>query len=195
MYPSEFTITLPEWTKKELTKIPKIIPKLEERVKLVIKLSQQNIDHQTGGPFAAAVFEKTTGKLVSIGVNRVTPLNISSLHAEIVALSMAQKKLGTFDLGGPGLPEHQLIVNWRPCIMCYGAVIWSGITSLVIGGSGPNMEEITGFDEGPLNENWIEELENRGIEVIPNLLPDEAIKVFQCFKERDMLVYNSRQRT
>ena len=79
--------------------------------------------------------------------------------------------------------------------MCYGAVIWSGVRSLVIGGSGPEMEELTGFDEGPMNENWVEELEKRGIEVIPNFLPHEAIKVFHSFKERDMLVYNSRQGT
>ena len=193
MYPSEVSITLPEWAINELTKIPSIYPTLEERVRLVISLSQKNIDHQTGGPFAAAVFEKKTGKLVSIGLNRVTSLNCSSLHAEVVALSMAQKKLGTFDLGGPDLPDHQLVVNWRPCIMCYGAVIWSGVRSLVIGGSGPEMEVLTGFDEGPLDENWVEELENRGIDVIPNFLPDEAMKVFHSFKERDMLVYNSRQ--
>ena len=193
MYPSEVSITLPEWAINELTKIPSIYPTLEERVRLVISLSQKNIDHQTGGPFAAAVFEKKTGKLVSIGLNRVTSLNCSSLHAEVVALSMAQKKLGTFDLGGPDLPDHQLVVNWRPCIMCYGAVIWSGVRSLVIGGSGPEMEALTGFDEGPLDENWVEELENRGIDVIPNFLPDEAMKVFHSFKERDMLVYNSRQ--
>ncbi|TFH15434.1 nucleoside deaminase [Candidatus Bathyarchaeota archaeon] len=193
LYTNEVTITLTEWTKNEMAKIPQIYTTLEDRVKLVIRLSQKNIDHQTGGPFAAAVFEKTSGKLVSIGVNRVTSLNCSSVHAEIVALSMAQKELGKFDLGGPGLPGHQLVVNWRPCIMCFGAVIWSGVRSLVIGGSGPEMEELTGFDEGPMNENWVEELEKRGIEVIPNFLPDEAIKVFHNFKERGMLVYNSRQ--
>lgn len=162
-------------------------------MRLVIKLSQMNIDHETGGPFAAAVFEKQTGKLVSLGVNRVMPLNCSSAHAEIVALSLAQKKLGTYDLGGEILPDYQLVVNWRPCIMCFGAVIWSGIRSLVLGGSGPEMEQLTGFDEGPLNENWIEELERRGIEVIPNLLPREAIKVFHRYKELNMPVYNSQR--
>lgn len=188
-------ITLPRWTINELAIIPSVYPTLEDRMRLVIQLSHLNINHETGGPFAAAVFEKTTGKLVSIGVNRVTSLNCSTLHAEIVALSMAQKKLGTFDLGGKGLPEHQLVVNWRPCIMCYGAVIWSGVKSLVIGGSSSEMEELTGFDEGPMNESWVEELEKRGIEVIPNFLPNEAIKVFYDFKERGMLVYNGRQGT
>lgn len=194
-YPNEVSINLPEWLIEEQKKLPSTYPSIEERVRLVIRLSQMNIDHETGGPFAAAVFEKQTGKLVSIGVNRVMPLNCSSAHAEIVALSLAQRKLGTFDLGGAGLPEHQLVVNWRPCIMCYGAVIWSGVRSLILGGSGSEMEQLTGFDEGPLGDNWIEKLEYRGIQVTPNLLPDEAIKVFHSFKERNMAVYNSRQKS
>lgn len=91
MYPSEVSITLPEWTINEQTTMQPIYKTLEDRVKLVIRLAQQNIDNQTGGPFAAAVFEKTTGKLVSIGVNRVTTLNCSSLHAEIVASQWPKK--------------------------------------------------------------------------------------------------------
>ena len=78
--------------------MPEFYPTLNDRMKAVIRLSQLNIDHQTGGPFAAAVFEKDSGKLISIGVNRVMPLNCSTAHAEIVAISLAQKKLGTYDL-------------------------------------------------------------------------------------------------
>ena len=189
----EVSLTLPDWTLKELESLPRIYPTLEDRMRLVIKFSQMNIDHETGGPFAAAVFEEDTGKLVSIGINRVMPLNCSSAHAEIVALSIAQRKLQSFDLGGPGMPSHQLVVNWRPCIMCYGAVIWSGIRSLVIASSGPEMEYITGFDEGPLNKDWAEELEKRGIRVIDGVLKNEALRVFQNFKDKGMYVYNSRR--
>ena len=66
----------------------------------VIEFSRQNVQHQTGGPFAAGVFEKETGKVVVVGVNRVMPTNVSSAHAEIVTLSLAQTILGTHDLGG-----------------------------------------------------------------------------------------------
>jgi tRNA(Arg) A34 adenosine deaminase TadA len=171
----------------------KIFPSIEDRMRAVIRFSKLNIDYQTGGPFAAAVFEKDTGKLVVIGVNRVIPINCSSAHAEIVAISMAQKKLGTYDLGGPGLPLHQLVVNWRPCVMCYGAVIWSGIRSLVISGSGSELEDLTGFDEGPMHPLWVEELERRGIELIDNVLTQEACSVFKSFRDRNELVYNSRR--
>ena len=76
--------------------------------------------------------------------------------------------------------------------MCYGAVIWSGVRSLVIAGSGPELESITGFDEGPLGDNWVKELEKRGISVIDGILTDEAVMVFQSFRDRGMFVYNSR---
>ena len=70
-------------------------------------------------------------------------------------------------------------------------MIWSGIKSLVIAGSGPELESITGFDEGPMRDDWVMELEKRGVEVIDNALTDEAVKVFQCFADRKEYVYNS----
>lgn len=190
---NEVTINLPDWVYVKLASLPETFPTNEDRMRLIIELSQENIDHQTGGPFAAGVFEEETGKLVAVGVNRVMPLNCSSLHAEVVALSMAQKKLEVFDLGGPDQPRHQLVVNWRPCIMCYGAVIWSGVKSLLIAGSGPQLEEITGFDEGPFSDDWVEQLEKRGITVIDWVLTEEAIKVWEDFRDKNYHVYNSRQ--
>ncbi|MBV7327127.1 nucleoside deaminase [Chloroflexi bacterium TSY] len=158
----------------------------------VIEFSRLNFEHGTGGPFAAGVFERDTGKLVVIGVNRVVPSNCSSAHAEIMTLSLAQNRLGTYDLGGADLPAHQLVVNWRPCAMCYGAVIWSGVRSLVIAGSGSELEELTGFDEGPIHPDWVHELQKRGIDVTENVLHDEACQVFRAFGESDSPVYNAR---
>ena len=92
-------------------------------------------------------------------LNQTEQLTDVTAHAEIMALSVAQQRLGTFDLGGPGLPAHQLVVNWRPCAMCYGAVPWSGVRQLVVAGDGPELEQITGFDEGPCHPDWLRELE------------------------------------
>src|SRR5690606_14186561 len=146
----EFTLSLPDWAIEENKRLPSVMPTLEERMSHVIRFSRLNFERNTGGPFAAGVFERDTGKPVVIGVNRVVPHNCSSAHAEVMTLSMAQHLLGTFDLGGPGMPAHQLVVNWRPCAMCYGAVLWSGVRSLVIAGRGPVPERIVGFEVGAL---------------------------------------------
>jgi tRNA(Arg) A34 adenosine deaminase TadA len=189
----EVRLALPEWVSTELAALPPVIPNLEDRMAAVIRFSRLNFERGTGGPFAAGLFERDSGRLVVIGVNRVMPMNCSSAHAEIMTLSVAQQLLGSWDLGGPGQPAHQLVVNWRPCAMCYGAVIWSGVRSLVIAGSGPELEEITGFDEGPVPADWSGELQRRGIEVIDGVLRDEACQVFEAFRASGNFVYNGRQ--
>ena len=120
----QFTLGLPAWAIAELNRLPAYLPTLEERMAAVINFSRLNFRQQTGGPFAAGVFERDSGRLLVIGVNRVVPTNCSSAHAEVMALSLAQQLLDTFDLGGPGLPAHQLVVNWRPCAMCSRATLW-----------------------------------------------------------------------
>lgn len=189
---NQIQLDLPDWAIKELAALPTHIETLEDRMRAVIRFSRLNFEQGTGGPFAAGVFEKESGRLVVIGVNRVVPLNCSSAHAEIMALSLAQKRLGTFDLGGPGLPDYQLVVNWRPCAMCFGSLPWSGIRSLVVAGSGPELEAITGFDEGPVHPDWVRELEKRDIEVIDQILSAEACAVFEAFANSGALVYNGR---
>jgi tRNA(Arg) A34 adenosine deaminase TadA len=99
------------------------------------------------------------------------------------------------DLGGPASTPAELAVNWRPCALCYGAVLWSGIERLVIAGEGDEIEDLTGFDEGPMRADWKEQFAQRGIEVRTNVLRDQALAVFRAYGERtDATVYNGRQR-
>lgn len=185
-------LAMPAWAASELQALPEFLPTLEERMAAVLRFANLNVEHKTGGPFAAGVFERDSGRLVVIGVNRVVPSNCSSAHAEVMTISLAQKILGTYDLGMPGLPDHQLVVNWRPCAMCYGATIWSGVRSLVIAGDGPELEEITGFDEGPVHPEWRDELAKRGIDLVEDVLRDEAIAGYRAFAAGQHLVYNPR---
>ena len=185
-----FTVDQPSWLLDE-TSFDEEFETIESRMALVIRLSELNVERRTGGPFAAGVFETETGRLISVGVNQVLSSCVSSAHAEVCALSLAQKRLKTFDLGSDNLVDHQLVVNWCPCVMCYGAIIWSGVTSVVTN-VGPEMEEITGFDEGPLHPMWREELSSRGIELQENVMWSEALKVFEKYRDSGAPVYNAR---
>lgn len=188
-----FSLGLPQWAVDKQAQLPEYIENVEDRMRYVIEFSRQNIQCNTGGPFAAGVFEKKSGKPVVIAVNRVMPENCSSAHAEVMALSIAQNILGVFDLGGPSMAEYELVVNWRPCIMCMGALIWSGVRHLTIAGDGPELESITGFDEGPVSADWQQQLLDRGISVTNNVLTEEAIAVFHEFAQSDAYVYNGRK--
>jgi tRNA(Arg) A34 adenosine deaminase TadA len=186
------TLDLPEWAVAALNDLPEYLPGDEERMRAVLTFARMNFLHKTGGPFAAGIFEQDSGRLVVIGVNRVIPCTCSSAHAEITALSLAQKLLGVYDLGAARLPAYQLVVNWRPCSMCFGAVLWSGIRSLVIAGTGSELEVLTGFDEGPLHPEWRTELARRDIALQENILRQEAVDVFKEFSASGGFVYNAR---
>lgn len=166
-------------------------PGSEDRMRLVHRLADRNHRENTGGPFAAVVSDAGTGEILSVGVNLVLAFDLSCLHAEVVAISLAQARLGTWDLGSRRL---ELAVNWRPCAMCYGATLWSGVTRLVVAGEGDILEELTGFDEGPMRDDWKEQFTRRGIDVRTDVLRDEAIAVFRAYGERsDTTVYNGRR--
>lgn len=193
---TRYSAELPAWVLDELGAVDEPLTTDEDRMRLVHRLAARNFREGTGGPFAALVVETDTGKLVSAGVNVVLSSGLSSSHAEVVALSLAQTRLGRWDLGASGQPARELVVNWRPCAQCYGAVIWSGVTRLVIAGSGPELEELSGFDEGPARDDWSEQLEQRGISVRSDVLREEALAVFRSYGEAvtadHLVVYNAR---
>lgn len=194
--PREYRVALPAWIDDELADVPAAIPDRGDRMRLVHRLADRNWREGNGGPFAALVAEQDTGRIVSVGVNVVLASGVSSAHAEVVALGLAQTATGGWDLGGESLPRHELVVNWRPCVQCYGAAMWSGVRGLVVAGEGPDLEEITTFDEGPLGADWAEQFEARGIKVIHDVLRDEALAVFRAYRDAvdvdGVTVYNAR---
>ena len=102
-------------------------------MRLAIALSRENVEHDTGGPFGAAIFERDSGRLVAVGMNSVVRLHNCTLHGEMVAFMMAQRRLGSFTLNAPHLPAHELVTSCEPCAMCLGATLWSGVRRVVFG--------------------------------------------------------------
>ncbi|MDQ0893943.1 nucleoside deaminase [Agromyces ramosus] len=188
----EFSASLPPWLVDELPALAaEPLTTAEQRMRLANRLADRNWRAGNGGPFAAIVVDAASGALVSVGVNMVLGTNLSTMHAEVMALSLAQRALGRWDLGADGA-ELELVVNWRPCVMCYGAAMWAGVRSLAIAGEGREVEELTGFDEGPMPADWVGEFERRGIRVAVGLGHDDAIEVFRAFGASDAVVYNAR---
>ena len=184
---------LPAWVVDELDDYTGVLETHEQRMAVVNGLAARNWREGNGGPFAAIVVDRSTGLVVSVGVNIVLSSGLSAGHAEFTALSLAQTRIGGWDLGATDDRDLELVVNWRPCIMCYGSLIWSGVKHLVIAGDGPELERLSGFDEGPVpGGDWKAELEKRGISVTMDVLRDEAIAVFAEYGESNSIVYNAR---
>ena len=182
---------LPDWAQDYSPERQGALATTEERMRFAIELSRRNVEQGSGGPFGAAIFESETGRLVSLGVNRVVAANCSLAHAEMTAIAMAQERLGVYDLGGAGLPEHELVTSCEPCAMCFGAIPWSGVKRVVCAATVEDAQAI-GFDEGPKPGDWIEQLTQRGIEVVTEVLRPEAAAVLNLYKEKSGQIYNGR---
>jgi tRNA(Arg) A34 adenosine deaminase TadA len=189
--PSSIQFSLPSWI-EAFAREHSVVESPAARMAFVIAASRKNVEEKTGGPFAAAIFQKDTGKLVSLGVNLVTSQGLSLLHAEMVAFALAQTKLGTYDLGRKGLAQHELVASTEPCAMCFGAIFWSGVRRVVCAAEDADARSI-GFDEGPKLPNWQEALKSRGVEVVCGTMREEAAAVLAWYAESGGRIYNSRE--
>ena len=190
MKKTSLTLSLPEWIDDFLKQYQFPLVSNEERMRFVLKLTLQNIEKTTGGPFGAAVFERESGQLVSVGVNVVLKQGCSAAHAEMMAIMLAQQELGTHDLGIPELPEFQLVTSGKMCAMCLGSVVWSGVREVLASAQPEDVENIVGFDEGPAPADYDQQLEKRGISIIPSFLREEGCEVLQRYVELEGVVYN-----
>jgi tRNA(Arg) A34 adenosine deaminase TadA len=185
----DFMIELPQWLTKLLQRSPKIFPAQKDRMRFIVALARENVVQQTGGPFGAGVFD-ASGNLIAAGVNLVLSSNCSIFHAEIVAIALAQKKLGRYDLSNGGNDIYELVASTEPCAMCFGAIPWSGIRRLVCGARDEDARSI-GFDEGPKLPNWQEALEKRGMRVSRDVLRHEAADVLNLYVKSGGTIYNT----
>ncbi|GHH58448.1 MULTISPECIES: nucleoside deaminase [Gammaproteobacteria] len=173
-------LTLPAWVHEHVD-TTLAYPGDASKVALAIELSRRNIEHRSGGPFGAAVFGPDD-RIVAVGVNRVVPHATSLAHAENMAYMLAQQRLQTHRLNEM-LKPVTLATSSQPCCQCYGATVWAGIDRLLIGARAEDVMELTAFDEGPLPADWIGELNKRGIEVVRDLLRDDARAVLRAYGE------------
>jgi tRNA(Arg) A34 adenosine deaminase TadA len=161
----------------------------EERMRLAIRLSRENVERDTGGPFGAAVFESESGRLVAVGMNSVVRLNNCMLHGEGMAVMMAQSRLDCFTLRSEDGPAYELVTSCEPCAMCLGTTLWSGVRRLVCGAGRDDALRL-GFDEGPVFPESYAYLEARGIRVVHGMLRDEANAVLELYHARQGPIYN-----
>jgi tRNA(Arg) A34 adenosine deaminase TadA len=185
----EICVGLPPWVEQFMKSAPTLFRDVEERMRFVIALARENVQQGTGGPFAAAIFDEKGG-LVAPGINLVTSSNCSVLHAEIVALMLAQKALARYDLSDGGRQRFELVATTEPCAMCFGAVPWSGVQQLVCGARDEDARAI-GFDEGPKLTDWVSALKSRGIAVQRDVLREEAARVLREYVAAGGVVYNA----
>lgn len=187
----EVVWSLPAWIHDAVHEPNHVFETAEDRMRMVLDLASSNVERENGGPFAAAVFERDTGRLVAPGINMVLSTSCSAAHAEIVAIAVAQRCFGTYDLGAVGIPACELVSSTEPCAMCLGAIPWSGVRGLVCGARDEDARAI-GFDEGVKPGAWIDAFNKHGIEVVRDVLRNESREILQSYAARGGTIYNTR---
>ncbi len=124
-------------------------------------------------PFASTVVAADGTVLAAEGNNSMPPAGDPTQHAELRAAAEAAR------LRSPEkLAAATLYTSAEPCVMCTGAIYWTGIGRIVYALSERRLLELTGDDpENPTFDLPCREVLSRGqreIDVVGPLLEDEA---------------------
>lgn len=111
------------------------------------------------------------GEIISKGYNRRETKKNALLHAEIIAIDRACKKLG-----GWRLPECEMYVTLEPCPMCAGAILNSRIEKVYFGAS----DEKSGCGGSRMNLLDMN-LCNFSAEVVGGICEDECRAIIKDF--------------
>lgn len=143
--------------------------------------SAKNLETGHGGPFGAVVVKD--GVIVGRGHNEVLKHNDPTCHGEIQAIRDACRSLGTYDLSG-----CELYTSAEPCPMCLSAIIWANIKTVYYGNSAKDAAAI-GFRDDFIYDFIKRGCADEGTLALRQMGREEAIKIFEQYKEKNMTIY------
>lgn len=140
-----------------------------------IALSEESVKNG-GGPFGAVIARN--GEIIAEASNKVTIDCDPTAHAEVSAIRLASKQLGTFDLSG-----CEIYTSCEPCPMCLGAIYWAHLDRIYYANNRSDAAAI-GFDDDFIYKELELKLEDRSTPII-NLMRAEAMKAFSMWQDKD----------
>ncbi|MAD59821.1 MAG: tRNA-specific adenosine deaminase [Flammeovirgaceae bacterium] len=105
-------------------------------------------------------------QVISRGYNQSKKLNDSTAHAEMIAITSAQNKIGSRYLN-----ECEMYVTLEPCMMCSGAIYLSKIPKVIYA--------LDDKQKGYLRNSKLEY--NKKIDIISNILEEESKELLNTF--------------
>lgn len=160
----------------------------EALMAIALTLAAQNVRHG-GSPFGA-VIATAAGDIIDVGWNSVIASQDSTAHAEIVAIRRAQRALKTDALEESPRAPFSLFTSAAPCIQCFGALYWAGISTVYASARKEDVESV-GFDEGPITPDlWSHAKTSKNIVYVPDFCrgPD-SLKPFQEYQRISGKIY------
>lgn len=143
--------------------------------------ARRNLQRAAGGPFGACVLRG--GRLVAAARNTVLARRDPTCHAEINAIRLAARRLGTHDLSG-----CTICSTTEPCPMCFAAIHWAGIDRIVYGSRIADVARL-GFRELRVSNRTLRRLGGGTVRIVGGLLGEECRGLLREWERLGLPVY------
>lgn len=130
-----------------------------------IRKAKENVRKMEGGPFGACIVKD--GKVLAVARNTVLAHD-ATCHAEVNAIRIASRKVGSHDLSGAVIYS-----TTEPCPMCFGAIHWARISTVIYGTSVKDADDI-GFNELKVGNVTLKNLGKSGVKIVPDFMKAEC---------------------
>jgi tRNA(Arg) A34 adenosine deaminase TadA len=127
-------------------------------------------------PFGACIVRD--GRVVACEHNAVWDRTDSTAHAEVQAIRVACARLGTVDLSG-----CEIYATCEPCPMCFGAIHWARISTIVFGSRIADAKGL-GFSELTISNQQMKENGGSPLAIVPDYLREECAALFRDWAAR-----------
>ncbi len=136
-------------------------------------MRQAGVVDKTGGPFGAVIVRD--GKVLAASGNSVMRDNDPSAHAEVNAIRIACRAVGS-----PHIPGAVLYSSCEPCPMCYSTAYWARIAKIYYAASWSDYSDL--FDDTNIGHDMAKLYPQRNV-ALQQIMQGDAQKVWQDFRK------------
>ena len=141
-----------------------------------IAAARRNVRRPDGGPFGACIVRD--GRVIAVARNTVLARRDPTCHAEVNAIRLAARRLGTHELRG-----CRIYSTTEPCPMCFAAIHWAGIDTVVYGTRIADVARL-GFRELTISNLTMRRLGGSAVRIVPGVLKKECLELLRDWESR-----------
>ncbi len=138
--------------------------------------ARHNLRRPDGGPFGACIVRD--GRVLAVARNTVLARRDPTCHAEVNAIRLAARRLGAHELAG-----CRIYSTTEPCPMCFAAIHWAGIDTLVYGTRIADVARL-GFRELTISNRTMRRLGGGSMRIVSGVLREECLELLREWEAR-----------
>lgn len=128
-----------------------------------------------GGPFGACVIRDN--EVIAVAHSTVLREHDPTCHAEVNAIRQAARRLHHYDLN-----ECVIYSTTEPCPMCFSAIHWANIRTIVFGTRIADAK-LLGFNELDLSNELMKSAGHSRVEIVGDFLRGECEQVLKTWRQ------------